>query len=174
MIRVGLVIVLIAIGAALLGPTLTPYDPASQELARRLEGPSLSHPLGLDELGRDILARVMSGARVSLFVGLIVVSVSASIGAILGSISGYYGGVVDETISRVIDAVLAIPQVQECHMVAGGFDYLLKVRVQDMAAYRTFLSDALASVPGVRSTHTYPVMESVKDGRAIDLSHLRS
>ena len=72
------------------------------------------------------------------------------------------------------DAVLAIPQVQECHMVAGGFDYLLKVRVQDMAAYRTFLSDALASVPGVRSTHTYPVMESVKDGRAIDLSHLRS
>ena len=50
MIRVGLVIVLIAIGAALLGPTLTPYDPASQELAHRLEGPSLSHPLGLDEL----------------------------------------------------------------------------------------------------------------------------
>ena len=70
------------------------------------------------------------------------------------------------------DAVLAIPQVQECHMVAGGFDYLLKVRVQDMAAYRTFLSDALANVPGIRSTHTYPVMESVKDSRTLDLSHL--
>jgi hypothetical protein len=61
------------------------------------------------------------------------------------------------------DAVLAIPQVQECHMVAGGFDYLLKVRVRDMAAYRAFLSDALANVPGIRSTHTYPVMESVKE-----------
>jgi Lrp/AsnC family transcriptional regulator, leucine-responsive regulatory protein len=71
------------------------------------------------------------------------------------------------------EAVLAIPQVHECHMVAGGFDYLLKVRVQDMAAYRTFLSDALARVPGIRSTHTYPVMESVKEGRVLDLSHLR-
>ena len=70
------------------------------------------------------------------------------------------------------DAVLSIAQVQECHMVAGGFDYLLKVRVQDMAAYRTFLSEALASVPGIRSTHTYPVMESVKDSRTLDLSHL--
>jgi len=70
------------------------------------------------------------------------------------------------------EAVLAIAQVQECHMVAGGFDYLLKVRVQDMAAYRTFLSDALATVPGIRSTHTYPVMESVKESRAIDLTHL--
>ena len=80
MIRVGLVIVLIAIGAALLGPTLTPYDPASQELARRLEGPSLSHPLGLDELGRDILARLLAGARISLLVGLAVVSVSSTSG----------------------------------------------------------------------------------------------
>jgi Lrp/AsnC family transcriptional regulator, leucine-responsive regulatory protein len=72
------------------------------------------------------------------------------------------------------DAVLAIAQVQECHMVAGGFDYLLKVRVQDMAAYRAFLSEALANVPGVRSTHTYPVMESVKDSRTLDLSHLHA
>ena len=70
------------------------------------------------------------------------------------------------------DAVLAIPQVQECHMVAGGFDYLLKVRVRDMAAYRSFLSDALADVPGIRSTHTYPVMENVKESRVLDLSHL--
>jgi len=70
------------------------------------------------------------------------------------------------------DAVLAIPQVQEGHMVAGGFDYLLKVRVQDMAAYRTFLSEALANVPGIRATRTYPVMESVKEGRELDLSHL--
>ena len=85
---------------------------------------------------------------------------------------------IDRTSQDAFDAfraaVLAIPQVQECHMVAGGFDYLLKVRVQDMAAYRTFLSDALANVPGIRSTHTYPVMESVKESREIDLSHLAS
>jgi peptide/nickel transport system permease protein len=111
MIRVGLVIVLIAIGAALLGPTLTPYDPASQELARRLEGPSLSHPLGLDELGRDILARLLAGARISLLVGLAVVSVSSTIGMLMGSIAGYFGGRVDDLISRVIDVLMAFPGI---------------------------------------------------------------
>jgi len=69
-------------------------------------------------------------------------------------------------------AMRAIPQVQECHMVAGGFDYLLKVRVRDMAAYRAFLGEVLSKVPGIRSTHTYAVMERVKDSRAVDLSHL--
>jgi len=69
-------------------------------------------------------------------------------------------------------SMLAIPQVQECHMVAGGFDYLLKVRVRDMAAYRTFLGEVLSKVPGIRETHTYAVMEIVKESRAIDLSHL--
>ena len=95
--------------AAVIGPWLLPYDPSAQELALRLEGPSRLHWLGLDELGRDILARVMSGARISLFVGFVVVSVSASIGAIMGAIAGYYGGIIDEAISRVIDILLAFP-----------------------------------------------------------------
>jgi Lrp/AsnC family leucine-responsive transcriptional regulator len=69
-------------------------------------------------------------------------------------------------------AMLGIAQVQECHMVAGGFDYLLKVRVRDMAAYRAFLGEVLSKVPGIRETHTYAVMENVKESRAIDLSHL--
>ena len=63
MIRVGIAIVLVAVLAAAAGPSLTPYDPASQTLAQRLEPPSRSHPLGLDELGRDILARLLTGAR---------------------------------------------------------------------------------------------------------------
>ncbi len=70
-------------------------------------------------------------------------------------------------------AMLAIAQVEECHMVAGGFDYLLKVRVPDMAAYRRFLGEVLSKVPGIRETHTYAVMECIKDGRGVDLSHLR-
>lgn len=70
-------------------------------------------------------------------------------------------------------AMLGIPQVQECHMVAGGFDYLLKVRVRDMAAYRAFLGEVLAKVPGIRETHTYAVMENVKESRSVDLSHLK-
>lgn len=59
-------------------------------------------------------------------------------------------------------AIVPLEQVQECHMVAGGFDYLLKVRAADMKAYRSFLGDILAAMPGVRQTHTYVVMEEVK------------
>lgn len=70
------------------------------------------------------------------------------------------------------DAMLAIPQVRECHMVAGGFDYLVKVAVRDMAAYRAFLGDVLSQVPGIRSTHSYAVMERVKEAQSLDLSHL--
>jgi ABC-type dipeptide/oligopeptide/nickel transport system permease subunit len=68
------------------------YDPSAQTLSQRLEPPSRSHPMGLDELGRDILARLVAGARISLFVGLAVVSVSSLIGMALGSIAGYFGG----------------------------------------------------------------------------------
>jgi peptide/nickel transport system permease protein len=111
LIRVGLFIVLLAIVAAVFGPLVTPYDPAGQELARRLEPPSLSHPLGLDELGRDILARLLSGARISLLVGLAVVSVSATMGMLLGSIAGYFGGRIDDVISRVVDVLMAFPGI---------------------------------------------------------------
>src|SRR6185503_8958228 len=79
MVRVGVVIVIVAIFAALAGPFLCPYDPSAQELARSLEAPSFAHPLGLDELGRDILARLLQGARISLMVGIAVVSVSSAV-----------------------------------------------------------------------------------------------
>lgn len=71
-------------------------------------------------------------------------------------------------------AVLAIPEIQECHMVAGGYDYLLKVRVPDMAAYRHFLGGVLSGVPGIRETHTYPVMEEVKESDVVPLDHLQA
>jgi Lrp/AsnC family leucine-responsive transcriptional regulator len=80
----------------------------------------------------------------------------------------------EDAFDQFRNAVLAIPQVQECHMVAGGFDYLLKVRVPDMTAYRTFLGEVLSKVPGIRETHTYAVMEIVKESRTIDLSHLNA
>ena len=109
MTRVGALIVLAAVLAALVGPMVAPYNPADQNLALRLEGPTGLHWFGLDELGRDIFARVLSGARISLLVGLVVVGVSASIGILLGSIAGYFGGRIDEVISRVIDVLLAFP-----------------------------------------------------------------
>src|SRR6266566_5036428 len=109
MLRVGAAIVILGALAAIAGPFLTPFDPAAQDLALRLAAPSRLHPFGLDELGRDILARVLAGARISFLVGITVVSVSASLGTVLGAIAGYFGGVLDDLISRVIDVLLAFP-----------------------------------------------------------------
>jgi Lrp/AsnC family leucine-responsive transcriptional regulator len=68
-----------------------------------------------------------------------------------------------EVFNTFAAAVARAPEVLECHLIAGGFDYLVKARVRDMDAYRVFLSDVLMALPGVRETHTYPVMEEVKD-----------
>lgn len=109
MSRLGAIIVGAAVLLAVFGPLLTPFDPAAQELALRLEGPGARHLFGLDELGRDILARVLAGARISLVVGLVVVSISAAAGILLGAVAGYFGGRADEVISRAIDVLLAFP-----------------------------------------------------------------
>lgn len=111
MMRIGAVIVGITVLAALLGPFVAPWDPYAQELALRLSGPTGGHLFGLDELGRDILSRLLVGARISLLVGLAVVSVSSSVGILMGSLAGYYGGRVDQLISRVMDVLLAFPGI---------------------------------------------------------------
>ncbi len=96
---------------AIAAPWVWPYDGVAQELSLRLQGPTLRHPFGLDELGRDILARVLLGARVSLLVAAVVVGVSAVAGTIVGAIAGYFGGRIDQVISRVMDVLLAFPGI---------------------------------------------------------------
>lgn len=80
----------------------------------------------------------------------------------------------DRTTPDIFDAfgraVARAGEVLECHMVAGGFDYLIKARVRDMAAYRAFLSDTVLALPGVRETHTYAVMEDIKDTHVLPIS----
>jgi peptide/nickel transport system permease protein len=107
--KLGLAIVCSAVVAAIIGPEIVWTDPASQNLALRLEGPTSVHWFGLDELGRDILARVLSGARISLLVGIVVVGVSATLGTLLGAVAGYFGGLADEAIGRVSDVLMAFP-----------------------------------------------------------------
>jgi peptide/nickel transport system permease protein len=109
MLKVGAAIIVVVALAAAVGPFVLPFDPAAQQLALRLSGPSLSHPFGLDELGRDILSRVLAGARISFLVGLVVVTVSASIGTVVGAMAGYFGGLFDDVTSRVVDTLLAFP-----------------------------------------------------------------
>lgn len=74
-----------------------------------------------------------------------------------------------DVFDRFKEAIAERPEVQECHMVAGGFDYLLKVRVPDMPAYRTFLGEGLTAAPGVRETHTYVVMEEIKETTELEI-----
>lgn len=109
MLKTGAAIVAATVLAAIAGPWFWPFDPASQQLALRLAAPSGAHLFGLDELGRDILARVLAGARISFIVGLTVVTVSASVGTLLGALAGYFGGLLDDVISRVVDVLLAFP-----------------------------------------------------------------
>ncbi len=107
----GAAMVGVVLLAALLGPLLAPYPPAAQLLELRLQPPAAAHPLGLDELGRDVLSRLLFGARVSMSVGLAVVLLSGTLGAAVGAIAGYAGGLVDALLMRATDVVLAFPGI---------------------------------------------------------------
>jgi ABC-type dipeptide/oligopeptide/nickel transport system permease subunit len=107
----GLLIVVLFIFVALTAPLLAPhnYDRADFMMARK--GPSATYPLGNDELGRDMLSRLMHGARVSLLLGVISVGIGVSIGVPLGTAAGYFGGVLDLAVSGLIDILLAFPSI---------------------------------------------------------------
>jgi peptide/nickel transport system permease protein len=107
---VGGVVVSILVLLAVLAPVLAPFDPHRQDLHNMLGQPSGSHILGTDQLGRDVLSRMLYGARVSLGVGFVSVGIAAAIGIVLGSLAGYNGGVVDATIMRLVDLMLVFPR----------------------------------------------------------------
>jgi peptide/nickel transport system permease protein len=107
--RTGLFALVAVALIAVVGPLLTPEDPTTQHLAMRLAGPSWAHPFGLDELGRDVLSRLLFGARVSFAVGLSVVGISTVVGVGIGAVAGYAGGWIDDLIGRVMDVLLAFP-----------------------------------------------------------------
>ena len=106
---VGLVVVSLFAVVALAAPLATSYDPEQMRLDQKLLAPSLAHVLGTDHLGRDILARLAYGARLSLVMSFAAVAVGVLIGVPLGAISGFYGGWLDLIIQRVIDVLLSFP-----------------------------------------------------------------
>jgi peptide/nickel transport system permease protein len=107
----GLIVTVALIVAALAAPLIAPFDPNVQDTSRRLEAPSHDHLLGLDELGRDVLSRILWGARVSLRVGFSVVILASLVGISLGAFSGYFGGSVDTILMRLTDILLAFPGI---------------------------------------------------------------
>jgi peptide/nickel transport system permease protein len=109
---VGVVLVVIFVIFALFAPWIAPQDPARIELATRLSPPSLVHPCGTDELGRDILSRLIYGARISMLVGSSVVLGALFLGLVIGSIAGYYGGQVDRFVNVILmNAFLSFPGI---------------------------------------------------------------
>ncbi len=107
----GLVIVLLLVLVAALAPLLAPYAPSTQHLADRLQGPSAQHWLGTDELGRDILSRLLFGARITLGIVALVTAIAAPIGLVIGCMAGYGGGWIDAALMRVTDVFLALPRL---------------------------------------------------------------
>ena len=106
---VGLVVVVFFVALAVVAPLAAPYDPLATDWRAVRKPPSALHFFGTDELGRDVLARVIWGTRASLMAGLVSVSIALAVAVPLGLLSGYLGGVVDGLLMRIIDAMLAIP-----------------------------------------------------------------
>lgn len=103
----GIVLLLFVI--AIFAPIVSPHDPNAIDVKHILEPPGIKHPFGTDDLGRDILSRVIWGSRISLSVGFVAVGIATVIGIILGAISGYYGGWIDRVVMRFVDIMLSIP-----------------------------------------------------------------
>lgn len=108
---VCLAVLILILIAAIFAPFLSPYDPNENDLINALQGVSWEHPLGTDTLGRDVLTRIMYGARVSYSVGVIAVLMACVTGMILGTVAGVVGGIVDSIIMRFIDAMMSIPMI---------------------------------------------------------------
>jgi peptide/nickel transport system permease protein len=105
---------------AVLAPVLAPYDPLAQDLASRLRPPSPEHWLGTDSLGRDIASRILFGARISLIIGVVVVTVAGVVGTAIGLVAGYAGGLVDEVLMRLTEVFLAFPALILAMAIAGA------------------------------------------------------
>jgi peptide/nickel transport system permease protein len=106
LVAVGVIVLL-----ALVSPLIAPYDPTAQNVAARLAGPSLAHPLGQDEFGRDVLSRLLVGARASLRVAILSALIAAAIGVMIGLVGGYFGGLVELVTIRLTDIILSFPPI---------------------------------------------------------------
>lgn len=114
---VGLFIVSLLIFCAIFAPLLSPYSPIIQDLENRLvppiweNGGSLKHLLGTDDFGRDLLSRIIYGARISLVIGIISIGIAMFFGVLMGAVAGFYGGLIDIILMRIVDVMLSIPAI---------------------------------------------------------------
>ena len=147
----GFAIILVLVLTAIFAPLLAPYDPYMQDLSIILQSPNYTHWLGTDEIGRDILSRLIYGTRTSLMVGIVAVGVAALFGVSLGLVSGYFGGWLDSIVMRIIDALMAIPGLVLALVFAavlggGLFNIMIAVGVSMMPGYCRLMRGLVLSV----------------------------
>jgi peptide/nickel transport system permease protein len=135
---IGLVIAILMVVMAIAAPWLAPYDPNEQNVLLKLEPPSAEHWFGTDAFGRDVLSRVIYGARISLFVGAFATFAGVVIGTIIGVVSGYLGGLVDRLVTAATDVLLSFPQ-----LIMG----LILVAVLGANMFNLILAIAITAVP---------------------------
>jgi peptide/nickel transport system permease protein len=150
---IGLAIIVLFLFMALFAPLIADYDDEAikMNVRERLQPPSTTHIFGTDEFGRDIFARIVWGTRISLFVGLISVSIALSIGGFLGAIAGYYGGRLDNAIMRVLDVLLAIPTILLAITIvaalgASVLNLMIAVGVSNIPGFARVVRAAVLSV----------------------------
>ena len=153
MAMVGLVILIVLILLAVFANVIADYDEMAikQNTSRRLEGPSKEHWLGTAEFGRDIFARMIHGARISLMVGIVAVGIAIVIGGILGAIAGYYGGRIDNIIMRTMDVFLAIPGILLAIAIvsalgSGLFNLMLAIGISSIPGYARIVRASVLTV----------------------------
>lgn len=137
---IGLLLVAVVLVLAVAGPALAPHDPEAIGLLRRYRAPSAEYWLGTDQLGRDILSRILAGARATVLLALLATMLGTLVGAVIGTASAFLGGRVDEAVMRTIDAIMAMPSL----LLA-----LLIVSVLGRGAENAVLAIAIAFIPGM-------------------------
>jgi ABC-type dipeptide/oligopeptide/nickel transport system permease subunit len=165
----GLAIVLLFLISALLAPVLAPHDPYEHSLVHKLASPSWDYPLGRDELGRCILSRIIYGARISLLIGLIVISIGILVGVPVGVISAYYGGKVDFIVQRFVDTMLAFP---------GILLALLLIAMLGVGLHNVMIAVGISTIPiyarlARSSVLAIKARQFVEAARSIGASHPR-
>ncbi len=159
---------------ALLAPWLSPYDPLAQDLNRRLQGPSRAHLLGTDDFGRDILSRVMHGARISLTIGFVSVGIAVAGGLGLGLVAGFYtagrwGRLIDTVIMRTSDILLAFPAVLLAIAIVTAFGPGLRNAMLALAIiYLPRFIRLVRATTLVEKEQTY-----IEAGQALGIKHRR-
>jgi peptide/nickel transport system permease protein len=137
---VGMMLVLLWVIVALFAPALTRYDPLSQDYLTINKGPSAEHLLGTDHLGRDVWSRLAYGARTILTLGPLSVFVAFLLGIALGLPAGYYGGWIDETIMRILDAIMSFPTI---------LLYMIIISAVGASAFNVVIAIAIGGAPGI-------------------------